>query len=219
VTIAPLLRGVGDKPLGSRYFTRYTRAWISDADFDPTADPCLTGDQAREIDDAIDGYNYGIIDRVREARTARKDWSVFDLGALLDRLAYRRYLTDPSAQPDWFTPYLLPPELDEVYPRPDTRFFSSDELGRTQGGLIALDGVHPTTIGYGLMAKEILAVLEHAGAEWAQCKEINMAGLIQRDTLIGHPPPALANIFRAMGWLDRTFDLFASLVGRRVPVG
>ena len=35
------------------------------------------------------------------------------------------------------------------------RYFSSDHLGRYAGGLVALDGVHPTTIGYGLVAHEI----------------------------------------------------------------
>ena len=47
VTIAPLARGVGSKLAPrSRYFPFYTRAWISDDDFDPRDDPHLTGEGA-----------------------------------------------------------------------------------------------------------------------------------------------------------------------------
>ena len=78
------------------------------------------------------------------------DWYLFDLGGFLDRLASKRYLSDPAARPDWWTPYPLPPELASLDPVPNTRFFASGPDGRTDGGLFSLDGIHPTTIGYGL---------------------------------------------------------------------
>ena len=57
VTIAPVARGIGRKVRqGSRYFSFYTRPWISDHDFDPSEDPHITENQARAIDSAIDQY-------------------------------------------------------------------------------------------------------------------------------------------------------------------
>ncbi|ABD09501.1 hypothetical protein ThrDRAFT_00015 [Frankia casuarinae] len=213
VTVAPLARGVGDKPEGSRYFARYTYAWISDDQFD-TADPCLTGTQCRQIDSAIDMYNQVIIEHVRAHRQAGDDWRVFDLCALLDRLAYRRYLDDPTTRPSWWNrygPYPLPQALRELHPRPDTRFFLSDARGRTQGGLIALDGVHPTSIGYGIMASEMLAILARANVPGAVGATIDFADLLRRDTLVSNPPASLGGDFRTLGWLQHRLQLFAAL--------
>jgi hypothetical protein len=50
---------------------------------------------------------------------------------------------------------------------PDTGFsilFSWTE--RTPGGLFALDGVHPTTIAYGLVAQELINVMQVAGVQF-----------------------------------------------------
>jgi hypothetical protein len=222
VTIAPLARGVGEKPYYSRYFPRYTRPWITDQDFDPSRDDCLTGDQMRAIDSAIDDYNDAIKAAVVAARRDRNlDWYLMDLCALLDSMAYRRYLTSPGSWPDWFEPYKLPARLAALSPQPDTRFFTSDALGRTQGGIIALDGVHPTTIGYGILAQEYIRVMETAGVIFHDSAgnpqptpvEVDFAGLIDADTLITKPPHSLAGTLRTLGWLDEAADVFAALRG------
>lgn len=163
VTIVPLLRGVGEKPYYSRYFARYTRPWISDAAFDASVHPCLTSDEARTVDAAIDQYNYVIKRAVRDAREQGCDFYLLDMCGLFDLLAYRRYLASPGAQPDWFEPYELPPALRALTPRPDTRFLGTDIKGRSAGGLIALDGVHPTTIGYGILAQEVVDIMHEIG--------------------------------------------------------
>jgi hypothetical protein len=57
VTIAPFARGVGGKlAAGSRYFPYYTLPWIDDDAFDPKKHPCITGQEARAVDSAIDQY-------------------------------------------------------------------------------------------------------------------------------------------------------------------
>ncbi len=219
VTIAPLARGVAEKPYYSRYFARYTRPWISDADFDPSHDDCLTGDEMRAIDSAIDAYNDAIKAAVVSARLDGLDWYLMDLCALLDSMAYRRYLASPGARPDWFEPFQLPPRLAALSPQPDTRFFGSDARGRTQGGLIALDGVHPTTIGYGIMAQEYVRVMEHAGVVFEDADgkprqspvEVDFARLVAADSLIGAPPASLAHSLRTIGWLDEAADVFSVL--------
>jgi hypothetical protein len=215
VTIAPIARGVGGKiSPRSRYFPYYTRPWISDADFDPGRDPHLTGAEARAIDSAIDAYNEVIVASVAQARQDGLDWLLFDMAALLDRLASRRYVETPWARPQWWTPYELPPALQELDPVPTTHFFRSGPQGRTDGGLFSLDGVHPTTIGYGLLAQEVIRVLEGAGVVFrlpdgtprSSPVDVDFDRLVRADTLISDPPAAISPTLSLLGWLDERID-------------
>jgi hypothetical protein len=215
VTIAPIARGVGRKVTpASRYFPYYTRPWIADDEFDPRRDPHLTAAEARAIDSAIDAYNATIIDSVEAARRDGLDWYLFDMAALLDRLAVRRYVESPWAQPEWWTPYELPPELQALDPVPNTRFFRSGPQGRTDGGLFSLDGVHPTTIGYGILAQEVIRVMELAGVVFAgldgQPRDepvgIDFGRLLQADTLVSDPPTAISPTLSLLAWLDQRLD-------------
>ncbi|HEX2297875.1 MAG TPA: hypothetical protein VHH34_05050 [Pseudonocardiaceae bacterium] len=211
VTIAPIARGVHEKVRpGSAYFPYYTRPWISDQDFDPARDPAITGEQAHTIDSAIDQYNDAITAAVAAARRDGRDWYLLDLAGALDRLASRRYLEDPRARPDWWEPYPLPAELAGLAPVPDSRFLTGDERGRRTGGLFSLDGVHPTTVGYGLIAQEIIDVMVLAGVQFGSRNgtvRVDFNRLIQRDTLITTPPPSLTDSLQALAWADNTLDL------------
>ena len=221
VTIAPVARGVGRKVReGSRYFPYYTRPWISNEDFDPRVDPHITENQARAIDSAIDEYNQAIENVVRKARVAGLEWYLFDMAGLLDRLASRRYKDDPAARPAWWTPYPLPAELQGLDPVPDSRFFASGPNGRTGGGLFALDGVHPTTIAYGLVAQEIIAIMDQAGVKF-YCPDgntprkspvrVDFERLIEQDSLISHPPESLSGDLALVGWLNEKLDFVKRL--------
>jgi hypothetical protein len=226
VTIAPIARGVAREDRGgSRYFPFYTRPWISDGDFDP-GDPHLTGDQARAIDSAIDQYNALMTDTVRQARRRGADWYLFDLCGVLDRLASKRYLHQPEARPSWWDDvggaYPLPAPLAALDPVPDTRFFQSDASGRRAGGLFSLDGVHPTTIAYGLCAQELIRILETAGVAFFEPDgrtprtgpiDIDFAGLVTLDSLLRDPPRSLSHTVGVLGWLDDKADAFRSALG------
>ena len=216
VTIAPVARGTYTKVKPtSRYFPYYTRPWIADDDFNPKRDPHITEDEARAIDSAIDAYNQTMIDSVRAARTDGLDWYLFDMGSTLDRLATRRYIESPWARPDWWTPYELPPALKALDPEPSTRFFRSGPDGRTAGGLFSLDGVHPTTIGYGILAQEVIKVMEVAGVTFNDRNglarntpvRIDFDRLLRGDTLISSPPASISNNLSLLGWLDDKLDL------------
>lgn len=219
VTIAPLARGVGTKVgKGSRYFPYYTRPWITDTQFDPTHDPHLTADEVRAVDSAIDQYNGAITDLVRQARGSRddpRDWYLFDVAGLLDQLAYRRYVDDPLARPEWWQPYELPPQLRALDPVPDSRFLAGAEGRRTRGGLFSLDGVHPTTIGYGIVAQELINVMNVAGVEFRRPDgtvrrgpvNVDFDRLLRRDTLVATPPGILDSTLAVMSWADEALDL------------
>ena len=215
VTIPPITRGV-DRKLSpkSRYFPYYTRPWITDDDFDAEHDPNITAEEARAIDSAIDAFNATIIASVEAARNDGLDWYLFDMGSVLDRLATRRYIESPWARPPWWTPYELPEALKALDPVPSTRFFRAGPEGRTEGGLFSLDGVHPTTIGYGVLAQEVLKILELAGVQLRdrQGKDrpapvaVDFERLVAADTLISSPPASIGNTLSLLGWLDDRLD-------------
>jgi hypothetical protein len=221
VTVIPLAHGVGEDKQhpGSRYFAYYTWPWIKDSSFDPNTDPNLTHQQARAIDSAIDMYNQHIVDRVRQGRQAGHDWYLLDVAGILDRLAYRRYILDPAARPDWWTPYPLPPEVQAL--GIDSRFFRSDRNGRTEGGIFALDGVHPTTVGYGLIAQEFMNIMYAAGVAFPKAAPgapnpptLDWGRTIARDTMISAPPISLGADLRTIGWLDEVIEVFQHLFRR-----
>ncbi|WP_406729072.1 hypothetical protein WJ438_37140 [Streptomyces sp. GD-15H] len=216
VTIAPLARGVAGKTEpGSRYFPYYTRPWISDRDFNPLLHPHLTGQQAEDVDRAIDLYNDAITDQVREARKDGRDWYLMDTAGLLDRLASRRYIEDPLARPTWWQPYPLPPQLQALSPEPNSHFLASDGTRRTDGGLFSLDGVHPTTIGYGILAQELITIMRRAGVEFRHADgsvrpdpvTVDFSRLIRRDTLINQPPGNLTSGLGVLAWAEPTLSL------------
>jgi hypothetical protein len=222
VTIAPIARGVAGKVRpDSRYFPYYTRPWISDRDFDAGRDPAITEDEARAVDSAIDEYNDAITAVVAEARRGGRDWYVLDIAGLLDRLASRRYLETPQARPAWWRPYPLPPELATLDPVPDSRFLTGDATGRRSGGLFSLDGVHSTTVGYGIIAQELIDIMVRAGVVFYQPDgqtprvgpvRVDFTRLIRRDTLLTHPPANVTDGLRVLGWADEALDLMRRVI-------
>lgn len=222
VTIAPIARGLGDVKVGkgSRYFPHYVRPWVTDARFDERRDPHLTADDARAVDAAIDLYNQAIQDAVQAARRDGLDWLLLDVCGLLDRIAARRYIEDPDAQPAWWKPYDLPRPLHDLKKPPTSHFLRTDKAGqRTTGGLFSLDGVHPTTVMYGLMAEEYIGVMKVAGVTFrpsaaAHGTQIDFAELIERDSLLKSPPRSLSRDLELMGWLDDKLGFSRRMLSR-----
>ena len=225
VTIPPATRGLFDKPAGSAYFPYYARPWVTDDRFDPDGDKHLTAGQACAIDYAIDLYNDHIERAVRTARAAGRDWYLCDIAGVLDRLAHRRYAHDPAARPSWWTPYPLPGALATVQPEPDTRFLTADGRGgRATGGLFSLDGVHPTTVAYGIVAQELVQVMEQAGVTFRTPTgavrpgpiTVDFDRLIRRDTLLTVPPQNIDSTLGVIGFLDETLDVFSQVIRGRL---
>jgi hypothetical protein len=192
VTVAPIAKGVNPQNPGqkwrpgSRYFPYYTDPWIDEEDFQPAKHRHLTHQQVRAVDSAIDQFNDTIADAVRHARTEGRDWFLFDVCGILDGVALRRYAADADAAEsnDW-KPYPLPEPIADL----DTCFFRSDRNGRSQGGLFSLDGVHPTTSGYGVIASALLDVLAAGGVP---STPVDFVEVRRQDTL-NHNPPALTD--------------------------
>lgn len=230
VTIAPLARGVGKAKVapGSRYFPYYARPWNDEEHFNPDRDKHLTDKDARAVDTAIDMYNEAIEHAVLDARTGTdgtpRDWYLLDVAGLLDRLAARRYIEDPAARPAWWTPYPLPDAVRALNPTPNSYFLTSNAGGkRATGGLFSLDGVHPTTAAYGILAQEMVKIMVSAGVAFRHPNgnprsdpAVDFDRLIRRDTLIRTPPPNVDSTMGILGWADETLGWAARALGINV---
>jgi hypothetical protein len=65
--------------------------------------------------------------------------------------------------------------------------------------------VHPTTIGYGILAQEVIAIMRLAGVT---AGDVDFDWLIEQDTLVRHPPQNLHAGLELLGWADQFLDAF-----------
>ena len=192
VTIPPITRGImknrGRLPNNRRYFDYYTHFFIKDKRFDPDKDSHLTKDDAEKIDNYIDQYNEFI-----RRQADDKGWEVVDTCRLLDLLAERRNHGSPK--------YNLPTEVKDL----GVRFFEIDKSGKiVNGGLISLDGIHPTTCGYGLVAQEFINVMRKKNPA---IRNIDFADIRFWDTLVSRPPRTLDDVFGMLKTLEKWFHI------------
>ena len=188
----PLTRGVmrdgAPFPAGGGTYDFYTRVWIDPRRFDPRRDPHLAGDAMRRIDERVDAYNATI----RAAALAR-GFEVVDVAAIFDGLDWYRHGGAP--------PYPLPAPIGDL----DARFFEIDEGGaRTQGGLVSLDGMHPTLCGYGLLAQ---AFVDAIAVHDPGVDDVDFAALRLEDALIDAPPRTLCDVYGMLETLEKHFHL------------
>ena len=183
-----IMRGGGPLPPGRTYFDLYTRAWIAEERFKERRDPHLTGDEMQRIDARIDAYNVII-----RAEAAARGFDVVDVAALIDALDWHRHHGAP--------PFPLPPPIADL----DTRFLEIDESGaRRTGGLLSLDGMHPTTCGDGLVAQAFVdAIRAHEPA----IGDVDFDELRSLDTLVSAAPRTLHDVYGMLAALERHLHL------------
>ncbi|MGD9162812.1 MAG: SGNH/GDSL hydrolase family protein [Desulfobacteraceae bacterium] len=192
VTIPPITRGVmkdrGHLPRGDKYFDFYTHFYIQDKNFKESRDPHLTGEQAKQIDTYIDEYN-NIIKRCAESN----GWHVVDTCMVLDQLAVRRNYGKPG--------YSLDPAISDL----SVRFFEIGQSGNLKnGGIISLDGVHPTTCGYGIVAQEFINVMKKQNPG---IRDIDFEEVRYWDSLVTNPPKTLDDVFGMLKTLEKYFHI------------
>jgi hypothetical protein len=192
VTIPPVTRGVmknrGKLPLSRKYFDYYTRFFIRDKDFNPEKDPHLTGSEAEKIDTYIDKYNVTIRSHAKD-----KGWHVVDTCSVLDQLAVRRNHGKST--------YDLPAELQDL----SIRFFEIEPKGRIKnGGITSLDGVHPTTCGYGIVAQEFIKVMRGNNPK---IRDVDFSEIRRMDSLVSKPPQTLNDVFGMLQTIEKWFHI------------
>jgi lysophospholipase L1-like esterase len=192
VTIPPVTRGImkdrGRLPQSRKYFDYYTHFFIKDKEFDPNKHPYLTSDQAEKIDNYIGEYN-----KIIREHAANNGWHVVDACSVLDKLAVRRNHGVPT--------YPLPDPIRDL----SIRLFEIEPNGKIMnGGLISLDGVHPTTCGYAIVAQEFINVMKEQNPG---IRDIDFAEARFWDTLVSRPPRTLDDIFNMLMTLEKWFHI------------
>lgn len=207
LTIPPVTRGINDRsiPEHKGYFDYYTRFWIWDDEFKPDKHPHLTREEAMELDQLVDEYNfilkdlaekYGFhtvpVDRYVHAVARRR------LGADAVRPFPTDFVQALKARPE--TAHLVREDgrvqLSTDYIRIDQK---TNRIGR--GGIFGLDGLHPTTIGYGLIANIYRTVMQKAGVTFEA--PMDWDWIIRNEPLVTQPP----HLLQELRYLLRLFSM------------
>ena len=226
VTIPPVMRGVNSDLSSKRlgYFDYYTRFWIWDEDFHPDKHPHLTKDEAIHLDLTMDEYN-AIIKQVAN----EYGWNVVPVAKNVAGLARRRLGGELVREfPRGLKDALLKRESTKhlVSPNGDvnlsTDFLRLNDEGKLyKGGIFSLDGLHPTTIGYGLMANVYVKTMARAGVKFE--RGINWDLVVSEDTLVNDPPKLLAELrlvlrMLAMNHQEKIFSISKNILSQVMEV-
>lgn len=212
ITIPPAIRGVNEDrsiPDGL-YFDYYTRFWIWDEDFEPEKHPHLTKDDAITLDHHVDEYN-----TIIKSLAGEFGFHVVPIAKFVSDAARRRLGSENvRAFPKEFiqalknnpkTSYLVD---DLNHSRISTDYIrlcdDSDKIDR--GGIFSLDGLHPSTIGYGMIANIYQEVMENHGVKFG--KPFDWDFVIENETLVTDPPVLMKDLrlllrFLALGRNER----------------
>ncbi|MDZ7683313.1 MAG: hypothetical protein U5J63_16800 [Fodinibius sp.] len=172
-------------------------------DFDPDTHAHLTKEQAISLDQHVDEYNAIIRDIADEY-----GWITVPLNRYVSGIARRRLggqLKIPY--PDRFCQAMARnPMTDHLVEDPQNPKLSTDylrideESGQVyKGGIFSLDGIHPTTIGYGLIAHLYKETMESHGISFD--KPLDWDHIISSDTLVTNPPYLLVELRRLIQFL------------------
>ncbi|MCW9707080.1 hypothetical protein [Fodinibius salsisoli] len=220
VTIPPVSRGVNEDrsdPVQG-YFDYYTRFWIWDSDFDPGKHPHLTKEEAIQLDKTVDEYNRSI-----RNVAAQYGWGVVPINTYVSGIARRRrvgklHIPYPRAFADAIqrnpaTEHLLENPKDPVLSTEYLRVHR--DTGKVyKGGIFSLDGIHPTTIGYGLMAHLYYETMEEHGVQFQ--KKLDWDHIIANDTLVTNPPYMLNSLRQLLKVLSMDGSKRLSILGNSI---
>jgi hypothetical protein len=227
VTIPPAIRGVNSDlyvPIDG-YFDYYARFWIWDEDFDPDKHPHLTRDDAIKLDEIVDQYNHTI-----KKLADKHGFVVVPVARHVQSAARRRHLPETiSPFPDGF--------IKALQKNPKTSFMVNEngepnittdylrineKTGKVEkGGIFSLDGLHPSTIGYGLIANIYKMSMEKHGVKFEH--DIDWDFVIENETLVTDPPKLLHNLrlllrFLALGRQEKLMMFGKGLLQEMVEV-
>lgn len=211
VTIPPVSRGIG--AFDGQYFEHYGRFFASEDGFSPFLSAHITGQQAKMIDKRIDSFNAVI------RKTARRNkWQLVDVAAGLDMLAVRRngFEAAPGmALRDYFAKKgMTDHPLLGLSPTPSILRLQTQERGKViGGGLFSLDCVHPSTIGYGLVAEMFLEGMQEAGVSGADPRKLNWRRIIAQDSLWNSAPSTWDDVVDAAENNPLIWDTLFSILG------
>lgn len=218
VTIPPITRGIGKLPPNSDYFEYYARFYSDDSSFNKFFSPNLKRAEVEKIDKTIDEYNKIIRKQVEIAVSEGKSWHIVDTADILDRLAVKRnHLLDSPEEPliaYYRSLGINDHPLTRVEPIPNTLLLETNDSTRTNGGLFSLDSVHPSTVGYGIVAEAFLRKMNEVRVEGANPSHLNWNQIIAQDRLLTSPPALWDDILNLAQSNAIIWDIIFGVLGR-----
>ncbi len=196
VTIPPVSQGI--PPMVGHYFRYYGHFFMNQSNFNPVFHKHLTGEEVQKIDAMIVQHN----DSIREILAAAGDrWHLVDVCQVLDKLAVKR--NELTAAPeraliDYYADQNISDHpLLRLQPIPNILRFAAQDDKWVNGGFFSLDCVHPSIIGYGLVAEVFLTEMRRAGIADADPAHLNWQQIVAQDSLIQAPPALWDNVIAA----------------------
>ncbi|MEM7333488.1 MAG: hypothetical protein AAF490_15470 [Chloroflexota bacterium] len=195
ITIAPIIKGVGPKTIintkdGPRVYFKYYTYVPYEEEYVRSGGPHLTIHQALHIDNVITKYNEIIDALIKEQNCKvhnRDAFHLVDISKALSKIAWKRNDGNPT--------YDFPDYFKFKYPQVNTKFYHADRNGRLkQGGLVSLDGVHPSIIGQGLIAYEFLKVMKANNR--ASDTDLDWDMIFKNDRLYSEPITIMTDLYQ-----------------------
>lgn len=170
------------------YFKYYTY-FPFEEDYPQSGGKHLPLEHAVFIDRCILAYNRFIKNQIwsRNKSLGTTRYFCVDIANALDQIAYKRN--------DGNVTYKYPGHFEFIFPPVNTKFYHADESGNLkQGGLVSLDGVHPSAIGQGLIAYEFLKVM-HKKANVVSDANLDWRSIFASDELYQKPIPLMHELY------------------------
>ena len=218
ITIPPITKGIGKLPENRTYFDYYSRFFANEDNFNSFFNSNLTRDEIKKIDETIDEFNTIIQEQVTQAQQEGKNWHLVNIAALLDSLAVKRNHLSSSPEEPLKAYYrslgISDHPLLHLEPIPSILLLETQDRLRLNGGLFSLDNVHPSTIGYGIVAEAFLREMQRAGVSGADPIHLDWRQIIAQDFLLQSPPALWDDIANAAESNATLWDIIFRVLGR-----
>lgn len=211
VTIPPITQGLRD--FDGQYFEYYGRFFSDANNFNPNFHKHLTREEIKMIDERIDQFNK-IIKNLVQAQG--NNWHIVDISDVLDQLAVKRnnYSDKPSQSLiDYYAKKgITNHPLLNLNPVPSVLGLAFRNGRPYRGGLFSLDGVHPSTMGYGIIAEAFLEVMQLSGVPEADSTRLNWREIIVQDSLWQNPPLLWESVLSAAERNSTLWDVILRVI-------
>ena len=218
ITIPPITKGIGKLPENRKYFDYYSRFFVNEDNFNSFFNSNLTRDEVKKIDETIDEFNKIIQEQVAQAQQEGNNWHLVDIAAVLDSLAVKRNHLSSSPEEPLKAYYrslgMSDHPLLHLEPIPSTLLLDTQDRLRINGGLFSLDNVHPSTIGYGIVAEAFLREMQRVGVSGADPIHLDWRQIIAQDFLLQYPPVLWDDIKNTAESNATLWDIIFRVLGR-----
>lgn len=212
ITHSPLIQEINHPALREPAFTHH---WVNSKDFNPLIHPFLKKSDIFLIDKTISAYN----DLIKE-NAKRFNWSVLPMDEIVMNLNpnYRDDLA-PNPYPNASiralkrnpkTKHLVTENGSVLL---NTNYLELDKKTHlvSNGGIFSLDGIHPTTFAYGLIASGFMHLMQEKGVKFEN--SLDWDYIIREDTLLTDPPIYLRNLKTVLEFFSSDYKSMFSRLG------